>query len=267
MTINRTIFFAEIRRALYRDALPRRAVEGFEALLAAAPPDWRDDWLAYALATVYHETAYTMQPVREIGRGKGRKYGERDPETGQVYYGRGYPQLTWKRNYADWAKRTGLDLVNNPDLALRPDVSARILFEGMALGTFTGKSLRTYTRGGRLNFKDARRIINGTDRDDLIAGYARVILAALLKARAAEAETKPAPEDVADAAPTGKSAAASTTVWAQGAAIVSTLGTAAAQAFGAIDWKVAAVLSVALVAAFAIWTISERLRHAREDGV
>jgi len=65
----------------------------------------------------------------------------------------------------------------------------------------------------------------------------------------------------------GTPAAKSTTIWAQGAAILSTLGTAAAQAFGAIDWKVAAVLTTGAVAAFAVYTISERMRHARESGV
>jgi hypothetical protein len=56
-------------------------------------------WLAYVLATVYHETASTMEPIEEYGKGAGHSYGEPDPETGQVYDGRGYVQLTWKDNY------------------------------------------------------------------------------------------------------------------------------------------------------------------------
>jgi lysozyme len=59
----------------------------------------------------------------------------------------------------------------------------------------------------------------------------------------------------------------STTIWSQIAAVLTTLGTAAAQALGAIDWKTAAVITAGGVAAFAIWTISERMRHAREGGV
>lgn len=65
----------------------------------------------------------------------------------------------------------------------------------------------------------------------------------------------------------GKPAPQSTTIWAQASAILTTVGTAAAQAFGAIDWKVAAVITFGAVAAFGIYTISERMRHARESGI
>lgn len=64
----------------------------------------------------------------------------------------------------------------------------------------------------------------------------------------------------------GTPAAKSTTIWAQIATVLTTVGTAAAQAFGAIDWKVAAVITSGGVAAFAIYTISERMRHSRESG-
>lgn len=74
-------------------------------------------------------------------------------------------------------------------------------------------------------------------------------------------ETGARPDDVQ-----GKPAAQSTTIWSQAAAILTTLGTAAAQALGAIDWKTAAVITAGGVAAFAIYTISERMRHARENG-
>jgi len=67
--------------------------------------------------------------------------------------------------------------------------------------------------------------------------------------------------------PPPKSMAKSTTIWAQIAGVLTTVGTAAAQVFGAIDWKVAAVITVGGVAAFAIYTISERIRHARESGI
>ncbi|TOE35570.1 hypothetical protein CGJ43_25525, partial [Vibrio parahaemolyticus] len=56
-------------------------------------------YLAYVLATTYHETGHTMKPIEEWGKGQGRPYGEPDPETGQTYYGRGYVQLTWLANY------------------------------------------------------------------------------------------------------------------------------------------------------------------------
>ena len=42
----------------------------------------------------------------------------------------------------------------------------------MKLGTFTGKKLDDYVTLSKSDFVSARRIINGTDRADLIAGYA-----------------------------------------------------------------------------------------------
>lgn len=59
----------------------------------------------------------------------------------------------------------------------------------------------------------------------------------------------------------------STTIWSQIAAIFTTIGSAAAQAFGAIDWKTAAVITTGAVVAFGIYTISERMRHAKENGI
>ncbi len=61
-------------------------------------------YLAYTLATVYHETAYQMQPVEEYGKGAGHEYGIPDPITGKAYYGRGDVQVTWKYNYERLSK-------------------------------------------------------------------------------------------------------------------------------------------------------------------
>lgn len=47
------------------------------------------------------------------------RLGNVDPDDGWRFRGRG-PQLTGRENYANAAKRTGLDLVNNPDLAADP---------------------------------------------------------------------------------------------------------------------------------------------------
>ena len=49
-------------------------------------------WLAYMLATTFHETAYQMWPIEEYGKGSGRYYGTPDPETGETDYGRGFVQ-------------------------------------------------------------------------------------------------------------------------------------------------------------------------------
>jgi hypothetical protein len=88
------------------------------------------------------------------------------------YYGRGYVQLTWKSNYQDWTNRLGVNLVNNPKLALEPQYASQILVKGMLLGTFTGKKLANYETSSGYNYTEARRIINGTDKAANIAALA-----------------------------------------------------------------------------------------------
>ena len=103
-----------------------------------------DRWLAYALATTYHETDQHMQPIEEYGKGRGLPYGKVDPTTGQVYYGRGFVQLTWARNYKTMADLLGVDFLNHPALALELDNATKIMFAGMTKGLFTSKSLGSY---------------------------------------------------------------------------------------------------------------------------
>ena len=164
--------------AKYHDnfgSLSQRQVDGLNALLREIGSDTTIDdirWFAYMIATAYHETAHTFQPIEEIGRGRGRPYGMPDPITGQVYYGRGLVQLTWKRNYQKFGDLLGLDLVNDPALALQPGTAYKVLSLGMTRGLFTGKKLADYINDGDSDYVDARRIINGLDRARLIAGYA-----------------------------------------------------------------------------------------------
>ena len=46
--------------------------------------------------------------------------GNTEPDDGYKYRGRGYIQLTGRDNYADYHRKTGLDLVNRPELAANP---------------------------------------------------------------------------------------------------------------------------------------------------
>ena len=43
------------------------------------------------------------------------------------YFGRGLIQLSLKENYVHYGQALGVDLVDNPDLALRDDISAKVL--------------------------------------------------------------------------------------------------------------------------------------------
>lgn len=139
-------------------------------------------WLAYILATAYHETAHTFEPVREIGRGRTRPYGRKRKLSGEpytidhIYYGRGHVQLTWYENYDKFGKLLKIDLLNNPDLALDMQTSIRIMFAGMTRGLFTGVNLARYFNDEREDWVNARKIINGLDKADMIAEYGKSIL-------------------------------------------------------------------------------------------
>lgn len=130
--------------------------------------------VSYILATAYHEVR--LKPVREIGLGHGKAYGLANTSTHQVYYGRGFCQLTWLSDYQTFSKLLNTDLVNNPDLAMQPDYAAEIIVVGMKNGLFTGKKLSNYFTGVTNDPVNARRIVNGIDKAELIAGYYKTIL-------------------------------------------------------------------------------------------
>jgi putative chitinase len=177
MTIHRDYFFDSIRYYLAGGSLTSQQVDGCNVLL-----DWYDNsnppiperhhlddrMFAYCLATAWHETAFTMQPVTEYG---GEAYLKGKPY--YPWYGRGYVQLTWDYNYQKQDDKLGLkgSLMANPDLALDPPTAARIIFEGMADGDFTGKKLADYFTASETDWYNARRIVNGTDCATTIAKY------------------------------------------------------------------------------------------------
>jgi len=128
-------------------------------------------WIAYCLATTLHETAGTWLPIAEYGRGKDKPY-SKPAENGKVFYGRGYVQLTWADNYKTMCDVCGVDLFNNPDLAMQPEIAYRIMSYGMRRGSFTGVGLKRYINDEKCDYLHARKIINGMDKAELIAGYA-----------------------------------------------------------------------------------------------
>ncbi len=182
-------FFAKVR-PMFGGKLSQAQADGINTTIAAfaavAAPIAH---VAYGLATKQWETAQTMQPIDEIGKGKGRTYGKPGRNGGQVPYGRGDVQLTHDVNYEKADAELGLNgaLIANYDLAKRPDIAARIMVEGMAEGWFTGKAFHDYLPSARpattVEFRDARRIINGTDRAMEIAGLAIQWQAALTAGR------------------------------------------------------------------------------------
>lgn len=198
MTIDRKIFFAGVRTALFSGLLSQSQVNGMEAVLdlweSAKMQDVRV--LAYLLATEYHETGRAMIPVREVGLGRGHDYGLPAGPYGLVYYGRGPVQLTFYANYqkatAALVKRGfAVDLVKNPDDALKNDIGAAILVYGCTEGWFTGKKLGDYFTPTLEDPINARRVVNGTDKATDIAGYYRNFRTVLVSASAA---AQPAPQ-------------------------------------------------------------------------
>ncbi len=196
MQVNLSVFFGEVRHSLFNGKLTRTQVSGMEFILE----QWDEtgftnrQWLAYALATVFHETAFTMQPIRERGgaayfrrmydiRGnrpnKARELGNLSPGDGVKYAGRGYVQLTGRTNYRRASQALGIDFVRQPDLAMEPANAAFIMFQGMKDGWFTGKGFEDYLNDRQCDYRNARRIINGIDRADMIAAYAIRFEAAL----------------------------------------------------------------------------------------
>lgn len=155
---------------------------------------------AYMLATAWHETAARMLPIEEYGQGKNRTYGtwyrnSKDQlysfkdgskttaylsdDYPHLYYGRGYVQLTWYFNYENASKKIGVDFLNNPDLVMNKNHAVKIMVQGMKDGWFTGKKLSDYINQSKKDYEGARRIINGTDKAKLIAGYAETFEKAL----------------------------------------------------------------------------------------
>jgi hypothetical protein len=177
-------FFAAVRAGLLGPTLSPDEVTGCTAILEATK-GWPACWTAYALATAYHETAHTMQPITEYGGAAyfqrmyditgnrpevARELGNIHPGDGALFCGRGYVQLTGRRNYAKCG------IADDPARALQPDVAATILEQGMRLGWFSGRKLGDFLPlngpATRAQFMAARWVINRQDKSDLIADCA-----------------------------------------------------------------------------------------------
>jgi predicted chitinase len=209
MMFNREIFFDIVREDLF-GPLDQQQVDGMNDILTVWEK-YRSDhdlrWLAYMLATTMHESASTMQPIEEYGHGKGMEYGKIDPETGQVYYGRGFVQTTWRDNYARADKEIAAQFPGivtecewHAEQQLDPRVAAATMFLGMEQGWFRthddGKpeTLERYFNDDVDDPFEAREIINGDKNytpdwangakvGDLIARYHDDFLGALQESK------------------------------------------------------------------------------------
>lgn len=186
--MNRELFYKSIRKSFGK--LNKSQVQGYEAMLDVwlPDPDLSDiRHMSYKLATAWHETAYTMQPIVE--RGSRSYFNKYEPHTkigkalgnkylgdGYLFRGRGLVQLTGRENHKKMGKILGLPLEEKPEMLLEMNVSIAVMDEGMHTrksfrGDFTGKSLENYFNKKISDPVGARRIINGTDKAHKIAGH------------------------------------------------------------------------------------------------
>ena len=152
-------------------------------------PDLQDvRWAAYMLATVKHECADRWLPIEEFGKGANKAYsaavevkGADGKTYSNVYYGRGFVQLTWATNYKKASAALGLGekLYLDPSLAMDASNAYRIMSLGMRDGMFTGKKLSDYINAAGCDYRNARRIINAMDQADRIKTYAESLEAML----------------------------------------------------------------------------------------
>jgi len=203
--MNRANFYASVRQrasGVFGTSITQSQVQGVETIIDEGERRGTPlRQLAYILATAYHESAHTMQAVRETlaktddgairaleaawKAGKlswvNTPYWRKDADD-KSWFGRGLVQITHKANYQKLGMLIGVDLVKDPSKALELSTAVQILFTGMELGSFTGKALADYISDGRADYEGARRIVNGTDKAALIAGYAEAFERALVAA-------------------------------------------------------------------------------------
>ncbi len=174
---NAATFYDAIRAEVFGGSMNQGQVEGVNLIGATCLEMDLDPFVtqsAYVLATVFWETARTMQPIEEYG-GRRKRYAP--------WYGRGHVQLTWEENYRKQQQKLGAMQVvrdekipyqvhDNKKLALNPETSALICVGGMRDGDFTGKKLGDYITDASPDYVGARRIVNGTDKAQIIAQFA-----------------------------------------------------------------------------------------------
>jgi len=111
--------------------------------------------ISYILATAKGET--------DMGQNMNEKSsGQWYDKGGATDLGRGLIQITGIASYETVKKKTGVDVVSNPNLANRPDVSLSALVIGMRDGWFAnGRPIGDYIVGQKQDFIGARRIVGG----------------------------------------------------------------------------------------------------------
>jgi len=197
-SLDRAKFYAEYKK-VFR-SIKQSNVDCLEAIFDIFDRYYEDikdtEKKAYMLATVRHEVGPDMIPIEEnmnytAGRicqvwpsrfksaaeaapyahnpeklannVYGNRLGNGPPSSGDGYRYRGRgigAQFTGKVNYIKFGKLFGVDLVNNPKLAVDLNLGAKILYKGSIEGLFTGRSLSHYITKDKTDYINARRVVN-----------------------------------------------------------------------------------------------------------
>jgi hypothetical protein len=140
------------------------------------------DKIAYVFATAEHESHFGrfMMELADGSDYEGRAdLGNTQPGDGTRFKGRGFVQITGRRNYRIWGQKLGIDLLSSPEKASIPEVAVKILVRGMRDGNFTNFSLSDFFSPGERDFFNARKIVNGWNRADLIEQMAQAYFKAI----------------------------------------------------------------------------------------
>lgn len=142
---------------------------------------------------------YAGNPVKTANFVYGNRLGNKAPGDGWKYRGGGLIDTTGKSNYANMAKKTGLDLVNHPDLIRDPSTALQIACQMFkALGAIEAASnddgnLVTLRVNGGYNGAEARQ--DATDRASEIFTDAPISSQSTLGFVSSFADDAPTPGD------------------------------------------------------------------------
>ena len=133
--------------------------------------------IAYILATAEHESD-SFNTLEEYASGNQYEsrndLGNTQSGDGPRFKGRGYVQLTGRRNYTRYAEITGIELVKLPIILMNwPALSVFIIVDGMMRGVYTGQRLNDFVNSNKEDFFNARQVVNGHDRAQKIADQAQ----------------------------------------------------------------------------------------------